>query len=250
MLSVAIMAHPDRRRFVGSLARQLPEAEVIWDREGDRWETGRRALLAFDQAATHHLVIQDDAVLCRDLVAGMARAAEVAAEHPVSLYTGAVRPHQAVVGPAVEQARREGRPWISMEGPFWGVGLLIPAVHIPELVAYCDGKSIANYDLRIWKFYKSLGRRCWYTAPSLVDHRPVAENPSLVPGRDGNRRALWFIGARRSALEIDWTQEPVEAGQIVSFRQRQSERTLRVRRGSTRYERLLADASWTIHEAV
>lgn len=212
-LGVAVMGHPMRQHFIDALLRQLPDAAVVLDQRGDRWDTGRRSLLAFDPAATHHLVIQDDAIPCRDLVTVTERAVKAAGEHPVSLYTGKVRPHELTVTAAVIEARRRRTPWIAGRGPYWGVGLVIPTAHIPELVEFCDRlQAVRNYDRRIEAFYTRKRIDCWYTVPSLVDHRPVAENPSLVAGRTANRRAHTFLG-RRSGTGIDWKREPVRIGE-------------------------------------
>lgn len=209
MISAAIMAHPSREHFVAELAEQLPEAEIVWDRHNDRWETGARSLRAFDPAAEHHLVLQDDGVPCADLLTAAERAAKAAGERPVALYTGRVRPHQRTINPAVRQARTEGRPWIAAPGPYWGVGLVIPTAHIEELTWWGDNHAeISNYDRRIAAWYAEQEIDCWYTVPSLVNHRPVAENPSLVKGRTGNRTAHWFINGG-DPLAIDWSGEPV-----------------------------------------
>lgn len=208
-VSFALMCHPSRERFVSDLVERLPEAEVVWDRENSRWETGRRSLLAFDPAADWHCVVQDDAVLCRDFATGVGRVAKAAGETPVSLYTGKVRPHQHTVTPAVRRALREGIPWIALSGPLWGVGLVIPTAHIPELVAWGDEHpGIKNYDRRIEAWYVQRDILCRYTVPSLVDHRPVDTNPSLIEGRTGNRTAHHFIGDS-SPLDIDWSVPPI-----------------------------------------
>lgn len=207
-LSVAVMGHPARQRFIDDLMPQLPGATLVLDTKNDRHDTGRRALLAGGRAG-HHLVVQDDAILCRDFLAGARLVAKAAGVRPVSLYTGNVRPHQHRVAPAVAQARRDGIPWLEMEGPWWGVAIILPTADIPELVQWYDERTgVANYDRRISRWYVSQGIKCLYTVPSLVDHRPVAENPSLVEARSGDRRAHYFIGGGDSPLEIDWLRKP------------------------------------------
>lgn len=209
-VSLAVMAHPKRKRFVDELVPTLDrEPEVVWDRNNDRWDTGRRSLLAYDRAATHHLVVQDDAIVSRDLVAATERAAAVAGERPMALYIGRGRPYRGLVSQANLGAERAGATWIEMHGPWWGVAIVLPTVHIPEVVKWGDGRpDVANYDKRISRWYGQEGIRCWYTVPSLVDHRRVAENPSLIPGRSGNRYAHTFIGQDRSGLEVEWQSEP------------------------------------------
>lgn len=240
MISAALMCHPSRERFVAELTEQLPSAEVVWDQDNDRWSTGRRSLLAFDPAAELHVVVQDDALICPDFLAGAEVAASVAGERPVALYTGKVRPHAQTVTPAVRYARKAGIPWLAMEGPWWGVAIVLPTSLIPSLVKWCDEHPrTANYDRRIAHYFTAQRIDCWYTIPSLVDHRPVAENPSLVRGRTGNRQAHWFIG-ERSPLEIDWGKPPVR----LEIRFDNGKRSRRVRAGSARHLRMLKDPAW------
>lgn len=216
-VSVAIMAHPKRAEFIPSLLESLDrEPAVVWDQINDRWDTGRRSMLAFDRGATHHLVVQDDAVLCKDLVAGLERAVEFSGDNPVGLYAGKLRPNFATMAMKVDEARRLGRSWAVFGGPWWGVGIVVSAAEVPEMVAWCDANpTTPNYDHRIANWFASQGRMCWYTVPSLVDHR-VEGNPSLVPGRTGKRAAYRFIGKESSALDVDWSAlpsiEPPEGG--------------------------------------
>lgn len=244
MLSVAVMAHPSRAAFVEELTPQLPGAEVVWDERNDRWDTGRRSLLAYDSRASHHVVVQDDAILCTDFLAGVEAAVAFSGENPVGLYTGRVRPHQATITPAVKGALAAGAPFLVAPGPYWGVALAIPTAHIDELVAWGDeNPQIKNYDRRIGAWYdrvKSL--ECWYTVPSLVDHRPVKENPSLVKGRIGNRRAHRFC--RGSALDVDWAAPPAYMNRTVTYRHLRTNAVRRVLEGSTSEVNLARTGRW------
>jgi hypothetical protein len=211
VISVAIMAHPRRASWVPQLEEQIGgNVQVVWDERNDRWDTGRRSLLAYHEDATHHVVIQDDALVCRDLLAGLRQIAAQAGNRPVGLYTGNLRPSHHLVAANLAAARHSGTPWWEGEGPWWGVGIMLPTVDIPKVVAWGDSKpQIANYDMRISRWYLSQNRPCWYTVPSLVEHRHGDGNPSLVPGRTAtNRCARWFIGEDRSALDIDWSVRP------------------------------------------
>lgn len=213
-ISVAVMAHRSRERHIPYLLESLDDqyatrpAEVVWDRHNDRWDTGRRSQLAYDPLATHHLVVQDDALLCRDLVAGLLRAVALVPDHPIGLYTGKVRPAQDTVVRLVDRAQREHNSWIAMQGPWWGVAVLTPTYLIDEMIAWCDQRpEIQNYDRRMSRFYDHIGLECWYSVPSLVDHRVGDGEPSLVPGRgngDG-RTAYRFLGERASACDVAWT---------------------------------------------
>jgi hypothetical protein len=206
MISVAIMAHPKRRDFVAELVDQLDRVPVIvWDQKDEEWDTGRRSLLCFDPAASHHLVIQDDAIPCRELVAGIESAVANTREHPVGLYLGHKNPERSTITYSFDAALAAGASWLEMEGPWWGVGVVFPTAHIPAMVAWGDQHTeYENFDMRLGAFYRREHIRCWYTVPSLVDHRPESENPPLLDGHYGNRVAHRFLGVDRSALEIEW----------------------------------------------
>lgn len=244
-LSIAIMGHPSRAAFIEYLQERLPSAEVVLDKREDRWETGRRAQLAFDPKATHHLCIQDDALPCRNsFLPACERIIEAVPENPISLYIGCIRPEQDVVVPALRRARRTGSPWIVMDGPKWGVAVITPTAHIERMVKWGDAHSgIPAYDRRMGHYWQARNIPCYYTVPSIVDHRSVKENPSIVDPkhRTGDRQAHEFIG-RRSPLKIDWTREPVKAPAQVLFRNPRTGSRFKVLEGSRRYRILLQRA--------
>lgn len=253
MISVAIMAHPKREQWAGPLADAIDaDVTVIWDRCNDRWDTGRRSLLAHHPDATHHLVIQDDAVVCRDLIAGLQQAVAYSQHRPVGLYIGQVRPSKTKVERAVREADRQQTSWVAMQGPWWGVGILLPTADIEDVVAFGDTRDdLDNYDRKIARYYASRNVRCWYTHPSLVDHRhgideahrPV--NPSLIPGRTGiHRQAHRFVGEDVSALDIDWSATPDDnMPEDVGFVGDDGD-VRWVRRGSADERRLRGDRKW------
>lgn len=217
-VSVAIMAHPRRAAFVPELQARLDRpAEVVWDDgSNSRWGTGRRALLVYDPAASHHLVIQDDAVIPADLVAGVEAAlAHAPGDVPVCLYVGKVRPYREMVTEYVARAD-EGASWLVMDRLNWGVAVVLPTGMVEAVVAAGDAQTIPNYDSRMSAFFEAKGIDVWYPWPSLVDHR---ETPSLVPGRVGaGRVAHEFIGAASSALDTEYTGTVLRLPNSDSYR--------------------------------
>lgn len=212
-LSLALMGHPRRQHFIEQLLEVLPGTEVVLDRCNDRWDTGRRSMLAFDRSADYHLVVQDDAILCRDFRAGVEAALSCVPSSPVSFYTGKVRPFAVSVTQAVQRARSAGKPWLAMRGPHWGVAVAIPTPLIEEMIEWCDRQvGVPNYDRRMEKYFTGRGILCWHSIPSLVNHRVGEENPSLVPGRGAapSRTAHEWIG-ERSPLNIDWSKGALSA---------------------------------------
>jgi hypothetical protein len=208
-LSVSVMAHPSRADLVNDLLERIGPVPVTWDKVNDRHDPGTRAMEAHDPTCTHHLVIQDDALPCADLLAGIEKAlVHVPDGHPASFYIGKVRPFRSAVTKAV--ARAEGASWIVMAGIYWGPAIVVPTASIVELSAWYRGKHGArhqNYDRRVSKWFERQDLGCWYSWPSLVDHRG---DDSLVQGRSGVRRAHRALTPEESALDVDWSGEVVE----------------------------------------
>lgn len=172
------------------------------------WDTGRRALAAYDPAADWHLVLQDDAVICDDLVAGLARALDrVAIPSIVSLYLGTVRPFASRVEHAAQVAEEIGASWVTAPGLYWGVALAVPVPLVEDLLHRADTSRVAEYDSRLSRAAMSLDLPVWYTRPSLVDHR---QGPSLLLHPGGARHSHGFLGEDVSALDVDWNYDTVD----------------------------------------
>lgn len=209
-LSVAIMAHKKRAGMVDELVSQLDrDVTVVWDTVNDRHDTGARAMEAFDPSCTHHLVLQDDVVPCRDLIAGIEQAlAHVPDGCPVSFYTGNVRPFRKEIDAAVRQARAQSVAWIVMQGIYWGPAVCLPTAHIEPMLRWFrgPGANVTNYDRRMSVWYSLRETDVWYSRPSLVDHR----GDESLCGHGSGRHAHEFLGLESSALDVNW-----ESGHLV-----------------------------------
>lgn len=222
-LSAQIMAHPSREAMVDTLLASLDRpVGVTWDRVNDRHDTGVRALEAHDPDATHHLVLQDDTLPCRDLLAGIEKAlGHVPEGCPASFYIGRVRPFRKAVEKAVTHAG-EDASWVVMDGIYWGPAICVPTKVLPELTEWFrgPGKRVTNYDRRVSRWFEKQALRCWYSWPSLVDHQG---DESIVWDRTAVRRAHRFHGATSSALDVGWDGAVVEmsrTGRLDVQRQR------------------------------
>jgi hypothetical protein len=242
------MCHPKRAGFVGDLQDALDApSTVIWDERDDRWHTGRRAMLAYDPAATHHLVVQDDALVCRDLVAGLTQAVRFVPERaPVCLYVGRVRPMRDRVRQAALEADRAKANWLVMRDLNWGVAVCVPTDVIDEMITEVDRQSIPNYDSRMSGYFARRGIPVYYTWPSLVDHRDA---PSLVHGRGSGRVAHRFIGRETSALDVNWSGVTVDIrrlgeARMTTFRSRRTGRSISFPANSRTAQRYRAKTHW------
>ncbi len=269
-LSVAVMAHPAREAMVAELLEWLgwSDLPVVWDERNDRWDTGRRSMLAFDPAATHHVVIQDDVLPCGDLLEALPRIIErIPPTAPLCGYVGTVRPNLGYINEACDHATKRGASFVTMHTLNWGPLIAVPTAIIPEMVAYCDPlTSIENYDRRLSRYWELYRRhRIWYTWPCIVDHR---DGPSMVPGRcgthhraggptRGSRVARRFLGTDVSAATWDWSGPVVDAGlhrrysgpTVIYRHRRATHKELVVPAASARARTLEANPAWERVEA-
>lgn len=205
-LSVSIMAHSSRSHLVPTLVERLgiTEDRVTWDRMNNRWDTGRRAWEAYDPDADFHLVLQDDAIVTRDLITGLESALDrVPADAIVSPYVGTRRPQPQKVIRAIAEARDKQASWIVMGSLNWGVGIIIPTRAIEDMLPWCDQQTYPNYDKRIGQYFLKVKRwPTWYTWPSLVDHH---DDEVSLCGHGPGRYAHEFLGTDASALDADFS---------------------------------------------
>jgi len=259
-LSVAIMAHPKRKAQVRHVLECLGEhVPVVWDRKNDRWDTGKRSMLAYNPDCTHHLVIQDDVLVCRDLLAGVREALLYVPEDvPVSLYMGTFRPQRVHIAAAAEQATQMRASWVTLESLYWGPGVVVPTPLIRPTIDYSDMLTkIPNYDRRMSAYWEGIGRRTWYTWPSLLDH---ADGPSLVKGRMETNRAAHrvartahsFLGEGVCALSVDWSGAVLDwpgtgalpPASYARFRQKRTGRIVACEPGTKRHGMLQNLNNW------
>lgn len=216
-LSVAVAAHPKRRDMVDELLTRLGhDAWAVMDNHDDEWDTHKRAWQSWrTKMATHHLVLQDDALPCPDLLPAVETAVDNLPENSVvSLYFGNAKNHPKIKR-AVERADEHDAAWIITPGTWWGVGIIIPTNLIPGMLDYCTKRrEVYDRRLSIWCEHGPGGPYPVYSPwPSLVDHLDV---DSLVrPGRPPGRRAYRFIGEDVSAHSWDPARGVVECGRIV-----------------------------------
>jgi len=192
-LSVSIMHCNDvagRRACVAEQMRQLQHdprlafVEVVKDpvREGV-WATSRRAWKrAGVRGATHHLVIQDDAVLCEGFVGLMLGALEAVPAAPVGPYC----PRKIAT-----EAQARGESWCWAPDGVWGVAFCLPTPMVYDFLRWygpnwAPGSNAEDGALTAWVHATGVG--VWLTVPSLVDHMP---GPSLLGHSLERHAAVW-----------------------------------------------------------
>lgn len=200
-VSFTIMAHPARRLFVKRMMAELPSSEIAWADDSIEWNTGRRSWEAHDPHSDWHVVVQDDALLCKEFESTVTKALATVPEGPVSFYAGKPFPEPDRVEQALARAKAAGKRWFTMQGPVWGVCIAAPTRMIKDMLAHADKNGVEPYDLKLATTFGQWGMKCWYSVPSLVDHRI---GPSMVNDlKLVERQAHEWIG-RHHGLKINW----------------------------------------------
>jgi nucleoside-diphosphate-sugar epimerase len=194
VLSGVVMAHPRRREMAADLiARSAPEPlELVLDPD----PTGppsplRTAVVAWGAApagATHHLVLQDDAVLSPGFFDHARAAAAAMPDAAIAFYTH----WNSRNGAAVRLGALAGARWAPATSEYTPtVALLLPAAVAADFVPYAR-KHGATWmdDVVMSRYLRHAKVPTYLTTPNIVDHADV---PSTADNdAHGPRRAACF----------------------------------------------------------
>lgn len=211
-LSLAIThsdARPDRRAMLNEMVRKMGGADGLnrdtahwqvtkdqgWGLWGTHWRSWAAGMVA--AGATHHMVMEDDLLLCADFLAGVKEVLRHAPHGPVSLYA-----NRAVI----DVCRERDVHWARIEDGMWGQCLILPSEQVTEFIRW-DREHLRPhvfaYDSRLTMWGLATKKPVWCTAPSLVEH--AGASVSTIGYSNRNRVARWFIGSDVSALSVDWS---------------------------------------------
>lgn len=218
-LSVSVMHHPSRAEDIPPLLSLLDAPGVPVRVVTDTWNEGlwRVATEAWVPArgATHHMVVQDDVLPCREFLVGAREALAARPEHVVSFYCAREVQREAVA---------RGLPWATMGTISGGPCVAMPVGLAAEWLSWCRQWVAPKYrpdDGRLSLWLLHTARRVWYTCPSLVEHlgwdRSLRGNPRTTGGRP--RIAAVYIGSQVSPRGIPWHRTegvPHDAGVHIS----------------------------------
>lgn len=213
-LSVVVMGHVRRAERMAALVQRLrgqgidpgrsidaqPPLRKTTERyETSLWPNARSAWTGWHPDATHHIVIQDDVLICADFVQVMA-------------YLAHLRPG-AVISPYSEQddilrARATGQSWVIHDRGLYGLCSMWPVEVLADAVGWIDAHFAPEFrwdDARFNVYCLAHERSVWVTAPSLVQHGCPERRESLVAHGGDDRLSRWFIGEQGYGLEMGWT---------------------------------------------
>jgi len=204
-LGVGIMAVPERKMQVDRLLSRLalPLSQVVWDEghEGHVFNWWRAVAVACIPAATHALILEDDAEPCQDFLAAVEKLIANYPERIISFFS-------------VSKTPRDGTSQLSLL-PHHGFGDV--AVVYPVSLQQKLGKEFTDRDqeLAIHPWNVAYGAdelrmklrphlKMWCTYPSLVQHgSPIS---STLGHRFARSLANPCLDANSSALALDWSQ--------------------------------------------
>lgn len=222
-LSIAIQHHPKRPELLGPLMAAMtpgPPPNIVFDPDPNNphpspWRTYRRALEETPAWASHRLIVQDDALVCRSFPLAAQRAVAARPEAVVVFCVlGAPKSWAMRVitaansdSPWAELHFGAVRTWLPVVATSWPANVIRPALD------YVDSRSWPNPfradDEIAGRIVTDLKLKVLATAPSLVDH------PDVVPSSMGRRTAQGGLNPNRVAacfiddsccdpLSIDW----------------------------------------------
>ncbi len=211
-LSVAVVADPRRTDLVHDLVSRLNNKsrhiDVCWDSDGEGvWANHRKAWYAGTRTtplSDYHIVLEDDALPCKDLLVSVEKIVAGWPENAgaLSLYTG----HRSI-----KNAHEAGNArYIWARTCISGVALVQPTSQIEDWLAWCDRNvtpELINDDYRLSMYLLSQRKQMVYTVPNLVQHQcnttSLAEK--VYAGQvDHLRVASHFIGEEAEAASLDW----------------------------------------------
>jgi hypothetical protein len=212
-ISVTIMHHPSRAQRVPALvaacaplvARPIVDPDPTGPPSPLR--TAKKAWAAIADGATHHLVLQDDAVPAPGFAELLTAVVTARPRHGISLYSHWNSPQNSYL---VRRAAAAGFAWASLSTHEWTPtqGFVLPAAHARDLAAFLADipDSVRDDDEMITVFCRERGIPTVATIPHLVDHADawtLTEHP-------GRFRATVYAARHRLAAD-HWVTETAPA---------------------------------------
>ena len=212
-LSFAFMAVEQRRahveRVAERLAQQIPTThefggvQVCYDHElKGTWGPWQRAWNARAEGATHHVVLQDDVLICADLPATMLALAKA---RPDDLVSGFL-PRRAI-----DRAVQNGKHWVRTRRFLWAQCVMMPVAMGDDFVLWANTHEQPAWshhdDVRMQAYLSSINRAAWVAVPHPVEHVGDELPGGSVLHHHGSphrRRARAWLGQDGCGAHLPW----------------------------------------------
>lgn len=205
-ISSVVMTHPRRMRHARAVRDACPELNLEIVSDPRPWEppsarrTAALAWEAVDRAATHHLVVQDDVLLCDGFAREITACVQAMPETALTFFTH----WGSRLSSATRMAALCGLSWTEVVGDYLPtVALILPADVAEGLAKSLKMSSNRHDDEVACEYLRMAGIDARLSVPNLVEH---LELPSLA-GNDfrGIRHAACFMS--RDPSPAGWGRE-------------------------------------------
>lgn len=160
------------------------------------WWNCKRAWSNIPDKSTHHLVLQDDMMPCRNFIPALYEIIRVKPEQIVHIFASSKR---------VIEALDAGKHWYTTPDASWGGSIILPRKHfgwcewadrhLQDFSPICDDTRLDHYAI-------CNQEPIWSVAPSLIEH--IGYDKSLI----GNSPLTWRMSSKYigddDPMSIDW----------------------------------------------
>lgn len=213
-VSAAVMTHPLREAEVRHFVARHPELDlrIVVDPEPGRGHSLGTALLAWsmvEPGASHHLVLQDDVVLCEGFAGLMFAAVRTHPRAAVSMFAE----WGSRAGGLVRLAVLRGQRYAAVADPYIPTqALVLPAAQAAGFAEKGHAESAPD-DIALLRHLRRTGTAGVVVAPNLVQHE---DKPSLTGNMfQGPRLSACFVPEPAAGLLA--AAEPAVAGAELDF---------------------------------
>lgn len=203
-LACFIQAHPSRNAIhaplVASLSPLPVEISLHASSPPNPWAGYKQALERFvSHENSHGIVLQDDAVVCRDFPLAVTAAIEERPDSVLSLWVGALRGRTTR---DFHLAQQRGERWspLYFRDIHFTVALVWPRELAEAFLEWASEAKIPGWarsqqsdDAVVGAWARRTKRQFWACVPCLVEHNDEVESTIGRPRGDRGRRAISFI---------------------------------------------------------
>jgi len=195
MISISVMASEERKQFFPYLKEKLGDVPFAIDtpRKDPKnigvWRNCQRAWSMHDKSKDFHLVIQDDGILCENLLERIEDLIKkTPGDYAYSLYFG-----DELATTTEEKTKSEKEGFIIRKLLNSGVAIMLPTSKIKSIMEIADRNNTNIDDANIGSALQQLGMKVVYPVPCFIAHRSCKETPSLIHKGECERVTKYFI---------------------------------------------------------
>lgn len=168
-ISIALFTHPLRKTQLKKTLKSLKSSDITIIKDNgvnSIWETAKRAWLAYDKDATHHLVLQDDITACKNFLPALPHILKNMPDDACFSFCDNIK--------YMKEAYDNSHRWLLSNKVTHAQGLAIPTSIIHDWIDWSDWHVREEYyhdDGRLEMFLIKHKIYIYHTIPSLLHHK-------------------------------------------------------------------------------